>query len=64
MLELSFIGWYLLCMLTLGIGLFFLNPYIQATFAEFYAAMRAKALAQGLATTDELGGFVTHDANP
>lgn len=63
-LELSFIGWYLLCMLTLGIGLFFLTPYTQATFAEFYAAMRAKALAQGLATTDELGGFVTHDANP
>ena len=63
-LELSFIGWYLLCMLTLGIGLFFLNPYTQATFAEFYAAMRTKALAQGLATTDELGGFVTHDANP
>lgn len=63
-LQLSFIGWYLLCMLTLGIGLFFLNPYTQATFAEFYAAMRAKALAQGLAGTDELGGFVTHDANP
>ena len=63
-LQLSFIGWYLLCMLTLGIGLFFLTPYTQATFAEFYAAMRAKALAQGLATTDELGGFVTHDANP
>ena len=63
-LELSFIGWYLLCMLTLGIGLFFLTPYTQATFAEFYAAMRAKALAQGLAGTDELGGFVTHDANP
>lgn len=63
-LELSFIGWYLLCALTLGIGLFFLTPYTQATFAEFYAAMRAKALAQGLATTDELGGFVTHDVNP
>ena len=35
---------------------------MQATYAEFYAAMRSKALAQGFATTDELGGFVRHDA--
>lgn len=61
-LELSFIGWNLLCSLTLGIGFFFLEPYKQATFAEFYAAMRSKALAQGLATTEELGGFVRHDS--
>lgn len=60
-LELSFIGWNLLCSLTLGIGFFFLEPYKQATFAEFYAAMRSKALAQGLATKEELGGFVRHD---
>ena len=52
----------LLCALTLGIGGFFLEPYMQATYAEFYAAMRSKALAQGFATTDELGGFVRHDA--
>lgn len=61
-LELSFIGWNLLCSLTLGIGFFFLEPYKQATFAEFYAAMRSKALAQGLTTTEELGGFVRHES--
>lgn len=61
-LQLSFFGWLLLCALTLGIGGFFLEPYMQATYAEFYAAMRSKALAQGFATTDELGGFVRHDA--
>ena len=60
-LRLSFIGWLLLCAITLGIGGFFLEPYMQATYAEFYAAMRSKALAQGMATTDELGGFVCHD---
>lgn len=35
-LEFSFIGWYLLCGLTLGIGTFFLNPYVNAAYAAFY----------------------------
>lgn len=61
-LGLSFAGWILLCMFTLGIGYFFLEPYRQATDAEFYAAMRNKALAQGLTTTEELGGFVRHES--
>ena len=62
-LELSFLGWILLSVLTLGIGSFFLSPYMSATFAEFYAAMRAKALTYGLSSPQELGGFVRHD-NP
>ena len=33
-----------LCVFTFGIGGFFLEPYMQATYAEFYAAMRSKAL--------------------
>lgn len=57
-LELSFLGWYLLCLLTLGIGFIFLAPYERATFAELYAALRAKALALHLSDTQELGGFV------
>lgn len=61
-LRLSFIGWDLLCLLTFGIGNYFLAPYIQATMAEFYAAMRAKALSAGFSTTEELGGFVRHDS--
>lgn len=59
-LQLSFIGWYLLCSLTFGLGIIFLEPYIQATFAELYAALRAKALAEGYTNTYELGGFVRH----
>ena len=43
-LQLSFIGWYLLCSITFGIGFIFLEPYVQATFAELYAALRAKRL--------------------
>ena len=61
-LRLSFFGWGLLCLLTFGIGNYFLAPYIQATMAEFYAAMRAKALSAGFSTTEELGGFVRHDS--
>ena len=60
-LQLSFFGWLILCAFTLGIGGFFLEPYMQATYAEFYAAMRSKALARDMTTTDELGGFVRHD---
>ena len=63
-LQLSFFGWLLLCAFTFGIGGFFLEPYMQATYAEFYAAMRSKALAMGMTTTDELGGFVRHDTYP
>jgi len=35
-LYLSYIGWFLLCMLTFGIGFIFLTPWIQASVAEFY----------------------------
>lgn len=35
-LDLTFIGWHILSMLTLGIGYLWLNPYISATKAAFY----------------------------
>lgn len=35
-LDLSFIGWALLCALTLGIGALWLNPYTHASRAAFY----------------------------
>ena len=41
-LELSFFGWFLLCVLTLGIGTFFLIPYLNATNAEFYVELKNK----------------------
>lgn len=39
-LELSFIGWKLLGMLACGVGLFFVQPYVDATMAELYAVLR------------------------
>lgn len=35
-LELSFFGWVLLAMLTFGIGIIFLMPYMQISIAIFY----------------------------
>lgn len=39
-LQLSFIGWEILGGLCCGIGLMFLRPYKDATYAEFYAERR------------------------
>lgn len=41
-LDLSFIGWYLLGALCLGIGVIFVTPYHQQARANFYEALRAK----------------------
>lgn len=41
-LEFSFIGWFVLCVLTCGIGTFFLLPYVNAASAEFYAEIKNK----------------------
>ena len=40
-LRFSFIGWILLCGLTLNIGCIFLNPYINAAEAAFYRKVSA-----------------------
>ncbi len=53
-LDLSFIGWGLLGLLTCGIGLLFLNPYIYATKAELYVVLRQQAIERGLCTAEEL----------
>jgi len=39
-LFISFIGWFILCIFTAGIGLFFLMPYIQTSVANFYVDLR------------------------
>ena len=41
-LDISFIGWGLLCVLTLGIGTLFLIPYMNAAIAEFYVELKNK----------------------
>ncbi|MDR1416473.1 MAG: DUF975 family protein [Prevotellaceae bacterium] len=40
-LYLRFIGWALLCILTLGIGYVWLLPYVQTSTAKFYDDLKA-----------------------
>jgi len=40
LLDLSFIGWAILCCFTLGIGFLFLGPYVQASHAAFYEDLK------------------------
>lgn len=44
MLYLSFIGWAILCVLTLGIGFFWLSPYISCSEAQFYEELKKAEL--------------------
>ena len=42
-LDLSFLGWHILSILTLGLlGIFFVNPYQLSTDAELYRVLSAK----------------------
>ncbi len=43
-LDLSFIGWYLLGTLALLIGVLFVTPYYEATIAQLYFALRPKVM--------------------
>ncbi|MBQ8802916.1 MAG: DUF975 family protein [Tyzzerella sp.] len=56
-LELSFFGWNLLGALTMGmLNIFYVNPYIHATMAEFYSAIKAEGIQRGVVMPGELPG--------
>jgi len=54
MLELSFIGWYILGALAFGIGTVFVLPYGRASMAQMYLALRSDALDKGTVSLTEL----------
>ena len=43
-MDLSFIGWRILGAMAFGIGIIFVNPYVDATFAQAYLALRDNAI--------------------
>lgn len=55
-LDLSFIGWYLLGLLALFVGMLFVMPYYNATLAELYIVLRQQAIDRGLTHEGELNG--------
>ena len=54
-MYLSFIGWALLCALTLGIGLLWLYPYMSASFTNLYKKLKEMSLANGACTPADFG---------
>ena len=44
LLDLSFIGWFFLCILTFGIGFLFLSPYVSTAHAHFYEDLKTETL--------------------
>lgn len=56
-LDLSFLGWWLLGLLACGVGVLFVFPYYIATQAELYARLRQNGVLGQLCTMEELGYF-------
>ena len=59
-LDISFFGWLFLGAMLCGVGVLFVIPYQQATYAELYAAARTKAFALGVTGPDELADFTRY----
>lgn len=55
-LDLSFLGWYLLGALCFGIGVLFVAPYHEAAVAEFYCLKREKLFRNGVLSSAQLPG--------
>lgn len=54
-LELSFIGWDILGTLTLGLlSIFYVNPYKETTFCEYFARIRALGIQSKAENIDKL----------
>lgn len=75
-LDLSFIAWYLLCVVTVGLGCIYVLPYVYTTKALYYENFRMRALQEGRITADDFlsfderfskynpnGGYNTNSAN-
>ena len=57
-LSISFIGWELLSVFTMGLlNIFYVTPYMQATFVEFFSEIRLEALAKGIITLNDIPDY-------
>lgn len=54
-MQLSFIGWGLLCTLSLGIGYLWLAPYMQLTMTNMYYKLKDLSLESGACTPGDFG---------
>jgi uncharacterized membrane protein len=58
-MALSFLGWMLLAILTLGIGFLWLSPYMSASFANLYVKLRELSIQSGKCTEEMFNGTTT-----
>lgn len=57
-LSLSFFGWQILNTFTAGLlGIFWLNPYKEATFVEFFSEIRREAIEKGKITPNDIPDY-------
>ena len=57
-LQLSFLGWDILNGFTSGIlGIFYVSPYQQATYVEFFSDIRLEAMAKGAITPFDIPDY-------
>ncbi len=57
-LSISFIGWEFLSIFTMGLlNIFYVNPYMQATFVEYFSEIRLEALAKGTITPNDIPDY-------
>jgi len=57
-LGLRFIGWSLLCLLTLGIGYLWLTPYMATSYAKFYDDIAAQdSVTDSTAVNTDVGNY-------
>ena len=69
-LQFSFIGWYLLSMLTFGILLFWVSPYMQVAEAKFYLSLlpeeeqRDSVVNDGVVVDGDLNAFDGNSSEP
>ena len=61
-LGLSFLGWHLLTIFTFGLlNIFYVNPYMQATYVEFFSDLRLQALAKGAITPADIPDYEAYN---
>lgn len=53
-LDLSFIGWYILGLIVFFVGVFLVNPYAFATEAELYLVLRSNAIENDFCSYNDL----------
>lgn len=64
-LQLSFLGWYIASLYSTVLSICFVDPYMYATYAEFYSALKAAARNKGIFQPGELSTrlIVEEEAN-